>query len=114
MHRIVTQLHPDTWFLASYAAMFGLLAFDLPYAVYQFARIAWLVAGLHCCVLCYRTAPWCVWPALALFVLMQPVFKIPMDKESWRVVDLIAMAGLLFVAFAHERKMRSYIPKPSI
>ena len=105
--QIFKQLHPATYFLVGYAAMFGVLAIDLPYAVYQFARVAWLIAGLHCCLLCYRVAPWCVWPALALYILMQPVFKIPLGKETWRVIDLIAMALLVSAALANERKVRS-------
>ena len=101
------RLQRGTWFLALYGVMFGLLALDLPFAVYQFARVVWLIAGVHCCVLCHRTASWCVWPALVLFILMQPLFKISLTKEAWRVIDLLAMAGLLAMAFAYEKKFRT-------
>lgn len=80
-------------------AVLLLAGLDWPYGYYTFLR--WIVCAAACwtCWLTF-TAPssirWIGWPFVVMVLLFNPIAPIHLDRETWRVIDIVA--ALVFAA----------------
>ena len=86
------------------AILFFVCLLKMPYGFYQLVRLAGLIgfsilayqanlSGNQIAVIVY----------LGLAILFQPLFKIPLGRQVWNVVDVIVGFGLIITIFLNKK-----------
>ena len=87
--------------LAVIAAIVILLSFiegTWSYKFYVYRRSIVFIAAVYISTLAYiNKKEWYLWPFLAIAVLFNPFVSINLDKDVWRVVDLLAALTFIFL-----------------
>jgi hypothetical protein len=79
------------------AVLLLLCLFNMPYGYYTFVRF---VVSIAFAIMAYKSyvskeTEWCI-VYVAIAILFQPIFKIPLGRVMWNIVDVL-VAVLLFV-----------------
>lgn len=74
--------------------VFFVSVFDMPYGFYTFARITAFVLSLIFIVICYyqnESFSAILIPPIIIAILWNPIMPIYLDKETWVILDLLAV-----------------------
>ena len=84
------------------AAVLLLCLFDMPYCFYSFVRFA---AAAAFCYFAYNAHESGTQDRMILFialaVLFQPFFKIPLGRVIWNIVDVAVATFLIYLLYKH-------------
>jgi uncharacterized membrane protein YccC len=99
------KFSPENLIKIALAILLVLCLFHMPYGYYQLVRF---IAVVEFAFLAYfeyerKNIPLVI-AYVALALLFQPLFKVPLGRHVWIIIDILVAAGLIVSVFAKKRK----------
>lgn len=98
---------PASFFLAvaAAAALLAALADGWPYGYFTFLRFAVTIAGIG--IVIWATehkVPWMQWTHGITAILFNPIVKIYLKRDTWRIIDLAVAVAMIVTAIVIRKK----------